>query len=136
MLCLHELLAATPETIRAQLRRTIERLLMLLSQEIDVLEEMQILRSMLKSLPLPADELSVVSKRLCNAHRYLVSQELGAARYELRSLSGSLCGDHQPEQRPPPEPFMGVRSLGQEYLPKHVDTERIDFRDPPLRQMG
>ncbi len=136
MLCLHELQAATSETIRAEFRRTIEQLLTLVDQQVDVLEDMQILRSLLKSLPLPGDELGVVSKRLCNAHRYLVSQELGAVRYELRSLAGSLGCDHQPEHRPPPEPFTGVRSLGQEYLPKHVDTDRPDFRDPSLRQMG
>lgn len=136
MLCLHELRVATPETIRIELRRTIEQLLTLLDQQDDVLEGMQKLRGLLKSLPLPGDELGVATKRLCNAHRYLVSEELGAVRYELRSLAGSLCSDQQPEERPPPDPFTGVRSVGQEYLPKHVDTDRLDYRDPSLRQMG
>lgn len=133
MLSLHALQAATPETIRAELRRTIEQLLTLLDQQVDVLEDMQVLGRLLKSLPLACDERGVVSKRLRNAHRYLVSNELGAVRYELRSLAGSLCCDHQPEQLPPPEPFTGVRSSGQEYLPKHVDPDRFDMRDSSLR---
>jgi len=136
MLCLQELRAATSETIRTELGRTIEQLLTLLNRDTDVLGDMQALRNLLTSLPLAADEHGVVSKRLCNAHRYLVSQELGAARYELRILAGSFCCGHPIERLPPPEPFTGLRSLGQEYLPKHVDEERPDSRHPTFRPMG
>ena len=45
---------------------------------------------MLAALPLNTDEFGLATNRLRNANRYLRSQELGAARYELRLLARSL----------------------------------------------
>jgi hypothetical protein len=39
---------------------------------------------------LATDEYHTAKNRLRNAHRYLLSQERGAARYELMLLAGSL----------------------------------------------
>ena len=124
MRCLQNLQGATPEMIRAELRRTIEQLLTRLNRETDPLAEMQQLRDSLVTIPLPVDEIIVVSKRLRNAQRYLVSQEIGAARYELKTLAGALHCEPGVERLPPPQPFTGVRSLGQEYLPNHAETEQ------------
>jgi hypothetical protein len=55
---------------------------------------------LLDSLPLATGEYGTASNRLRNAHRYLVSQERGAARYELKLLSGSLRCEREAEVRP------------------------------------
>ena len=61
---------------------------------------MQQVRDLLESLPLATDEYSTATNRLRNAHRYLVSHERGAARYERQLLSGSLRSEATAEVRP------------------------------------
>ena len=53
-------------------------------------DELDDVRCLLESLPLTTGEYGVARNRLRNAHRYLKSQERGAARFELRLLAGSL----------------------------------------------
>ncbi|MBC8874784.1 MAG: hypothetical protein H8E44_35640 [Planctomycetes bacterium] len=57
--------------------------------------------TMLNALPLTTDEFGRAVNRLKNAHRYLVSNERGAARFELRLLLGSLKSgqDERPVRR-------------------------------------
>ena len=51
---------------------------------------------MLHALPLTSHEFGVATNRLNNARRYLFANELGAARFELQLLLGSLKnGDDQ-----------------------------------------
>jgi hypothetical protein len=52
--------------------------------------ELHKLRTMIESLPLTSGEFCVAVNRLRNAQRYLCSDEIGAASYELRLLLGSL----------------------------------------------
>ena len=100
MLSLQKLHAATPDTIRKELRQTIEQLLRGLRRDFNVLDDLQEVRDLLDSLPLATGEYGIASNRLRNAHGYLVSQERGAARYELRLLAGSLCCEREAEVRP------------------------------------
>lgn len=100
MLSLQKLQNATPETIRQELLQTIEHLLCGLRRDFDVLDDLQEVRGLLDSLPLASDEYGTASNRLRNAHRYLVSQERGAARYELILLAGSLRCEREAEVRP------------------------------------
>ncbi|MBN2296015.1 MAG: hypothetical protein JXM70_26520 [Pirellulales bacterium] len=41
---------------------------------------------LLETLPLSTDEFGLSCNRLCNAHRYLLAKEVGAARWELKEL--------------------------------------------------
>ncbi len=100
MLSLQKLQTATPDTIRQELLRTIEHLLRGLRRDFDVLDDLQEVRDLLDSLPLATGEYGTASNRLRNAHRYLVSQERGAARYELKLLAGSLRCEREAEVRP------------------------------------
>ncbi len=90
MLSTRTLSAATPETIREELLQTVEVLLRAISRCHDVLGEIQHVRELLDSLPLPTGDYGTATNRLRNAHRYLVSHEHGAARFELQLLAGSL----------------------------------------------
>jgi len=56
---------------------------------------------MLKALPLSTGEFGLALNRIKNAHRYLVANEPGAARFELRLLLGSVHdrGGEQPIRR-------------------------------------
>jgi hypothetical protein len=100
MQTLQMLRKATPDTIRGELSQAIEHLMRCLNQDADVLEGMQEVRGLLDSLPLSTDEYGTASNRLRNAYRYLVSQERGAAKYELRLLVGSLSDQRDAEVRP------------------------------------
>jgi hypothetical protein len=99
MHCLQKLSVATPDTIRHELLRTIEHLLKSLHQEAKVMDDVQEVTDLLDSLPLASDEYGTASNRLRNAHRYLVSQERGAARYELKLLANSLRNEREAEPR-------------------------------------
>ena len=56
---------------------------------------------LLEALPLNTDEFGLAANRLRNASRYLRSQELGAAGYELRLLVRSLTREgHHRNGRP------------------------------------
>ena len=90
MRSIQKLASATPDTIRSELLQTVEHLLLYIRRDSEVLVELQQVRDLLESLPLATDEYSTATNRLRNAHRYLVSKERGAARYELQLLSGSL----------------------------------------------
>ena len=100
MLTLQKLRTATPDTIRQELLQTIEHFLRCLRQDTLVLDNLQEVRGLLDSLPLASDEYGTASNRLRNAHRYLVSQEHGAARYELQLLAGSLRCERETVVRP------------------------------------
>ena len=82
MRSLQQLSTATPDTIRQELVQTVEHLLRKIRRDQDVLDELQQVRDLLDSLPLASDDHSTATNRLRNAHRYLVSQERGAASYE------------------------------------------------------
>ena len=56
----------------------------------DAIDELLDVLAMLNALPLSTSEFGLAVNRLKNAHRYLVSDERGAARYELRMLLGTL----------------------------------------------
>ncbi len=88
-----KLSTATPDTIRKELFQTVEHLLRAIRRDQDVLDELQQVRDLLDSLPLASGEYGTATNRLRNAHRYLVSQERGAARYELQMLAGLLRHD-------------------------------------------
>ena len=87
---IQKLSVATPHTIRQELLQTVEELLLMIRHSVEVLKELQEVRNQLDALPLASDDYSTAANRLRNAHRYLVSQERGAARYELQLLAGSL----------------------------------------------
>jgi len=53
-------------------------------------DELNNLRQIFKSLPLTSGDFSLAMNHLRNVERYLCSDEPGAARYELRLLSGGL----------------------------------------------
>ena len=90
MSLIQNLQCATPDTIHQDFRLTIDHVLRSMQRGSDVIERLQQVREILDSLPLPTDEYATAFNRLRNAHRYLVSQERGAARYELALLAASL----------------------------------------------
>lgn len=90
MRSIQKLSSATPDTIRHELLVTVEHLLASLRRDAEIVAELQDVCDLLESLPLASDEYQTAKNRLRNAHRYLVSQERGAARYELNLLAGSL----------------------------------------------
>ncbi len=90
MRSLQKLSTATPDTIRQEMLQTVEHLLRTIRRDQDVLDELQHVRDLIDSLPLAIDDYSTAANRLRNAHRYLVSQERGAAGYELQMLAGKL----------------------------------------------
>lgn len=92
--------SATPETIRYELLRAVEALLRSVRRRQNVLDDVQRVRDLLDSLPLPTGEYGTATNRLRNAHRYLVSQEHGAATFELQLLAGSLRDDRSPFASP------------------------------------
>jgi hypothetical protein len=53
-------------------------------------DELDHLRTMIESLPLGAGEFCLAMNSIRNAERFLCSDEVGAAAYELRLLRGSL----------------------------------------------
>lgn len=90
MRSIQKLSTATLDTIRQELIDTVEHLLASLRRDTEIVAELQEVCELLESLPLATDEYQTARNRLRNAHRYLVSQERGAARYELKLLAGSL----------------------------------------------
>lgn len=90
MRSIQKLPTATPDTIRQELLDTVAHLLASLRRDAEIVAELQEVCDLLESLPLSTDEYQTAKNRLRNAHRYLVSQERGAARYELNLLAGSL----------------------------------------------
>ena len=95
-----KLQSATPDTIQRDFRQTIEQVLRSLQRGADVIDRLQQVRELLDSLPLPTDEYSTAFNRLRNAHRYLISQERGAARYELALLAASLRYEQKTSANP------------------------------------
>jgi len=91
---IQNLSTATPDTIRRELFQSVQHLLRLIRRGHDVLGELQEVRDLLESLPLASGEYSTATNRLRNTHRYLVSEERGAARYELQMLTGMLRPDN------------------------------------------
>lgn len=81
---------ATPDTIRSVLLEAVEGLLASLKEGVGLEEELNYVRMLVDSLPLASDAHATASNRLRNTQRYLALGELGAARYELRLLAGSL----------------------------------------------
>jgi hypothetical protein len=99
------LTTATPDTIRHELLDAVEHLLASLRRDAEILADLQAVRDLLDSLPLATDEYHTAKNRLRNAHRYLVSHERGAARYELKLLAGSL----RPGETHPVGPHLRLR---------------------------
>ncbi len=79
--------------LRQTLESRIRRLLQHRFERHDALEQILVIDRLAQSLPLAADQFATVKCRLKNAHRYLRSDERGAARYELRLLLGVLAGE-------------------------------------------
>ena len=48
------------------------------------------LHAMLETLPISTDDFGIASNRIRNAQRYLASNELGAARWELNAMRQQL----------------------------------------------
>lgn len=94
MQTIQHLSPATPDTIRSELFQTLQYLLRAIHRDQDVLDELQQVRDLLDSLPLTSGEYGTATNRLRNAHRYLVSKERGAARYELQMMTGMLRQDN------------------------------------------
>ena len=93
--------AVTVESIRSGLVQHLQKLIdraWSLKQEDDAFLDAV---GMLNGLPLSTSEFTVAMNRLRNAHRYLVANEPGAARYELRLLLCSVRpeADGQPIRR-------------------------------------
>src|SRR5262245_56821149 len=82
---------STPEEIRRLTAGRLQSLLRNLSHSDRTANELYEVRTLIESLPLSSSEFGVAVNRLRNAQRYLCSDEIGAARYELRLLPGSLC---------------------------------------------
>src|SRR5260370_23157802 len=81
---------ATVEEIRRLATGRLQSLMRNLSNSDRTANELYRLRTMVESLPLSSGEFCVAMNRLRNAQRYLTGNEIGAARYELRLLLGSL----------------------------------------------
>lgn len=47
-------------------------------------------RNFVDALPIPTDQYDLAVSRLHNCKRYLVSEEFGAAAYELKLLAGTI----------------------------------------------
>ncbi len=90
---------ATPETIRHELLDTVKHLLRVIRRKQDILDQVEQISDLLESLPLAAGDYGTATNRLRNAHRYLRSEERGAARYELQLLAGSLRATREPPVR-------------------------------------
>ncbi|HUG69921.1 MAG TPA: hypothetical protein VMM76_19370 [Pirellulaceae bacterium] len=93
MLATQRLFTATSDAIRQELFQMIAHLLQTMRQNQELLEQLQQVRDLIEALPLATSEYGTAANRLRNAHRYLVSQERGAARYELQVLAGTLRPD-------------------------------------------
>jgi len=81
--------AASVEEIRRLAALRLQSLMPKLNDTTRAADEIENLREIIESLPLSTAESSLAMNRLRNAQRYLSSDELGAARCELRLL---LCG--------------------------------------------
>ena len=81
--------AASVDALRKLAAFRLRSLVQTLSDATRASDEMDNLRKIFESLPLSTAEFSLAMNRLRNARRYLSSNELGAARCELRLL---FCG--------------------------------------------
>src|SRR5262245_55657644 len=81
--------AASVDEIRRLAALRLQSLMPRLNDTTRAADEIENLREIIESLPLSTAESSLAMNRLRNAQRYLSSDELGAARCELRLL---LCG--------------------------------------------
>ncbi len=118
MLGTQNLSAATAEIIRNELLHTVEFLLGCVRGLQDVLADIWRVCELLDSLPRSSGDFGTATNRLRNAYRYLVSQEHGAARFELQLLAGSL-----------PRTASGPTVQG-------VLTGQCDHFRPPARSLG
>lgn len=80
------------QRISRELMRPLERLLHREQTIHSRLDELQMVESLLESLPLASNLFDVSRNRVRNARRYFLAREVGAARFELQLLSGSLRG--------------------------------------------
>jgi hypothetical protein len=85
---------ATPDKIREYLHATVQSVLEKSIRGLDVYEQVLECRQLLECLPLSTGEFGLAVLRLQNAHRFLASDERGAAHFELRLLVGSLRNGH------------------------------------------
>lgn len=92
----------TPDSIRRAAWETVQSVLLAFGEGQDVGHQIVQALQLLESLPLSTSEFGLAVSRLRNAHRYLASDERGAAHYELRLLAGSLrdCSAKQFRTRP------------------------------------
>ena len=89
----NQLKIPTSEEIRLQLIRKVEELVECALHDRSPFAGFEEARALLESLPLGSDEFCAASNRLMNALRYILSDEPGAARFELILLSRSLTDD-------------------------------------------
>ena len=87
---LKKLAIATPDTIRHDLLMVVEVMLKNIDCGEDVIDDVLEVWQLIDALPLSTSEYALAGNRLRNTHRYLESNERGAARYELALLAGSL----------------------------------------------
>jgi hypothetical protein len=87
------------------LRRCLERLLHRDQSVEKHFDDLLAVESLLAALPLASDEFALVASRMGNARRYLRSNEIGAARYEIGMLASTLRNlqaqqvPHEPRRR-------------------------------------
>ena len=78
------------DEVRADVTNRLRLLLPRLGNRAFAVAELNDLRDMLNSLPLDSEDFGVAINRLKNCYRYLCSNEIGAARYELKLLLGNM----------------------------------------------
>jgi hypothetical protein len=81
---------AAPDMAVREFLLTVERLLRSVQRGQEVRDDFQHARHLLEAIPQDSDQYALSSNRLRNAHRYLMSKERGAARYELQLLAANL----------------------------------------------
>ncbi len=94
--------AAVPfHSVFAPVLKQAESLVRALESRRAVQTELQDLAGLLETLPLASSEFGLACTRLNNAQRYLVSAELGAARWELNAMVRQLRTQAYAETKEP-----------------------------------
>jgi hypothetical protein len=83
------------EQIRQNAVERLRSVMRILRYKASAVNELDTLQKLLESLPMASGEFSTAMNRLRNSQRYLCSEEIGAALYELRLLTSLL----QPPRR-------------------------------------
>ncbi len=78
------------DEVREELTSRLRLLLPRLGNRSFAIAELNEIQDMLNSLPLDSEDFGVAINRLRNCYRYLCSNEIGAARYELKLLLGNV----------------------------------------------